>query len=197
MIAGILEKLEFRVEILPESSVLEADSLWIQDPPPRDWPHRLDLELLRETFSNEAEELESTKSKYLYISRSRSARSLFNEAELEGYLEKRGFRIVHLEDLPFEQQVDLMSHARVVVGPHGAGLANIAFMKPGGKVFEITSGEWLSPAFRRISAASGHDYRLLILKDRSHSLWGAAEETMNLIAPLLDELGIPHLSLDT
>ena len=48
-------------------------------------------------------------------------------------------RIVNaaLESLPFPSQVRLFTEAEVVVGQHGAGLANVLFLKPGALVVEL------------------------------------------------------------
>jgi capsular polysaccharide biosynthesis protein len=51
-------------------------------------------------------------------------------------LERHGFVPVELETLTLAQQVDLFAKADVVLAEHGAGLANIAFMRPGAQVIE-------------------------------------------------------------
>jgi hypothetical protein len=58
----------------------------------------------------------------LYISRSFTRRSPSFEAGLMEKLRNSGFRIVHLEEMKFEDQVRLLSSAEVIVGVHGAGL---------------------------------------------------------------------------
>jgi hypothetical protein len=74
----------------------------------------------------------------LYLSRRNSRqRRVENEAEVIAMLSARGFEEVVAENLSFDQQVDLFSRASAIVAPHGAGLANIAFMPPGGTVLEI------------------------------------------------------------
>jgi len=74
----------------------------------------------------------------LYISRSKAARRrIANEAEVRGALESQGFETVHLEGMPFLDQVRLLAEARHVISNHGAGLTNTMFMVPGTKVTEI------------------------------------------------------------
>jgi capsular polysaccharide biosynthesis protein len=47
------------------------------------------------------------------------------------------FRNVALEELEFREQVQLFRNARLVIGQHGAGLANVLWMEPGGQVVEL------------------------------------------------------------
>jgi len=177
-----------RFEIVDEESVVEGGSIWVHEPSPRDWPHRADLQLLCEAFVAKGQELVPASNPRVYISRSHAARSLLHESNLEAWLVDQGFLIAHLEDLPFLEQVGLMSHAEFVIAPHGAGLANIAFMPPGGKVIELSSGEWICPAFRRIAAQSGHDYLFLELTRTSEAHWGSAESAIQVLSPILDEV---------
>jgi capsular polysaccharide biosynthesis protein len=71
-------------------------------------------------------------SRRLYISRAKALRrklTIQNEADVRSILESRGFRTVFLEELPWAEQVMLVSGAEFIVGLHGAGLANILFAK--------------------------------------------------------------------
>jgi Glycosyltransferase 61 len=70
--------------------------------------------------------------KKLYISRSKATKRKFTnqtEAAVRLILEANGFQSVCLEDLPWAEQVLLVSGAEFIVGLHGAGLANILFAK--------------------------------------------------------------------
>lgn len=74
----------------------------------------------------------------LFISRSRSrGRKIANEEEVQARLIELGFSVVHLEDFGFLDQVRLFQQADEVVAQHGAGLVNIAFMRPGTRVIEL------------------------------------------------------------
>jgi hypothetical protein len=174
-----------RFELVDEESVVKGESIWVHEPSPRDWPNPADLRLLCEAFVGMASELVPASNTRVYISRSHSARSLLHESDLEAWLVDRGFFIAHLEDLPFLEQVALMSHAEFVIAPHGAGLANIVFMPSGGRVIELYSGELISPAFRRIAAQCGHEYLLLELIGTSEGPWGDAESAIQVLSPIL------------
>ncbi len=70
--------------------------------------------------------------KRLYISRRKATKRKFTiqtETAVRAILEAEGFQSVCLEDLPWSEQVLLVSGAEFIVGLHGAGLANILFAK--------------------------------------------------------------------
>lgn len=67
------------------------------------------------------------------------ARRLADAARVEAYLaQELGFVTVVLEDLPVAAQMDLFLNADVIVGAHGAGLANLLFCRPGTQVVELS-----------------------------------------------------------
>lgn len=111
---------------------------------------------LSQTFVSGASK-PSTSSR-LYISRSqRGTRAPEDEARLIGALQQRGFDSVALEDLTVLQQADLMASASVVVAPHGAGLTNITFCKPGTMIVEIF-GEYVVPCYWALSTLANLNY---------------------------------------
>jgi capsular polysaccharide biosynthesis protein len=76
----------------------------------------------------------------VYISRSRAKRRrISNEDEVFALLKLKGFQKVNLEELKLMDQVKLFQEARIVVGCHGAGLANIMFMQKNQTVIELKS----------------------------------------------------------
>lgn len=66
-------------------------------------------------------------------------RKVINENELISSLEPYGFKSYILERMTFDEQLSLFSDASIVVGPHGAGLSNILFCKPGTIIVELYS----------------------------------------------------------
>lgn len=74
----------------------------------------------------------------VYISRAKATRRrVINEEELIRVIGRYGFRTVHLEDYSFEEQFKIMSGARCVIAPHGAGLTSMIFMQEGSQVLEL------------------------------------------------------------
>ena len=80
---------------------------------------------------------------WIYINR--KTRRLKNELEVQSFLRDRGFKIVNLERLALREQMRLFNQADIVVGFHGAGLANLVFAKPGTKVIEIADPDCVHP----------------------------------------------------
>jgi capsular polysaccharide biosynthesis protein len=91
---------------------------------------------------------------YVYVSRGDSLndRRLEKEAALLQELRLRGFQSYSLSKLTFAEQIKLFQCARVVVGVHGAGLANLAFSSTGCHVIEIFSPTYQPDMYRRICA---------------------------------------------
>ena len=71
----------------------------------------------------------------------------------------RGFVKVRLEALPWVEQVSAFARAREIVAPHGAGLANLVFCRPGVRVVEVFNTAYVNPCFWRLAALMGLDYR--------------------------------------
>lgn len=81
---------------------------------------------------------EGSMPKRFYVSREDARlRRVANEAEIASRLEDAGFRRVILKGMPIPAQVRLFRDAEAIVAPHGAGLAHIAWCRPGTRVFEI------------------------------------------------------------
>ena len=74
----------------------------------------------------------------VYISRSDARiRRIVNEPELIDALRGLDFDIVVPGSLGFLDQVSRFTKAEIIIGLHGAGMANIAFAAPGTRVLEI------------------------------------------------------------
>ena len=97
----------------------------------------------------------------IFISRgSRGVRSIVNEREVLGALQPLGFVRCRLETMPLADQVALFHRAACVVGPHGAGLTNLTFCRPGTKVVEIGTPYRPWTCFYEIAHHRGLDYHL-------------------------------------
>lgn len=75
----------------------------------------------------------------VYLRRNSGVRRILNEDKIEKLLKDRGFVVVEPETLTFAQQVQCFSHARVIVGPTGAGFANAIFCEKGTQVAILIS----------------------------------------------------------
>lgn len=75
----------------------------------------------------------------IYLRRNAGIRRLANAGEIERVLTDRGYTIVEPETLTFSRQVQYVSHAKVVVGATGAGVANTIFCRSGTHVSILIS----------------------------------------------------------
>jgi hypothetical protein len=99
----------------------------------------------------------------LYVSRGKARRRrVSNEDALWARLESHGFKRVHLEDLTWREQINAFHHAKVIVAPHGAGLANLVFCRPETRVVEFFHRAYVNPCFWRLAALRGLDYRPVV-----------------------------------
>jgi hypothetical protein len=97
----------------------------------------------------------------LYVARTDSVnRAAVNEEALIGLLEAEGVQVVVPGSLSVRQQVHLFGKARAVIGPHGAGLTNIVFCRPGTIFYELLPSHYLNPCFSRLAQAAGLDYQI-------------------------------------
>jgi hypothetical protein len=80
--------------------------------------------------------------------RPRFGRRMSNSAEIERILRKHDFKTVYFEDLPYLEQIDLISQVRNIVAIHGAGLTNLLFAKiPSVRCLEILPENYLNPHY--------------------------------------------------
>jgi len=80
----------------------------------------------------------TTSSRRIYLSRAKAkSRKLVNEQEIRPLLDKAGFEEVLCEDLNLYEAANILSNAEVVMGLHGAALANLIFCRPGTTVIEL------------------------------------------------------------
>lgn len=119
--------------------------------------HPEDLQRLR-MFGTRLTGEEEPGGQRLYISRRLSQRPLSNEQVLEELMAASGYKVVFLEALPWEAQIALFQKAEVVVGPHGAGLSNLAFSAPGTLLVELVSGAMFNRCYEWLCHAGGYQY---------------------------------------
>ncbi len=96
----------------------------------------------------------------IYVSRAQAGkRRIANETDVVETLGGLGFRTVRTEGLPFAEQVRLFSGARHLVANHGAGLTNMLFMPPDGRVLELRhANDPASNCYFTLSSALGLTY---------------------------------------
>ena len=120
----------------------------------------LPVDLLREMVVKIKQSQSTTNdshSKQIYIKRVSNYRRLLNEMEIETLLKEKGFDIVDPGNLKIEEQIDLFSQAKCIVGPSGAGMVNMLWCKPGTHITILHSNHPFKkyPYWDALARASG------------------------------------------
>jgi capsular polysaccharide biosynthesis protein len=118
----------------------------------------------------------------IYISRGNVPnRKIINEEEVIDLLSPYGFRTFVLQDFSLQDQIRLFHSARVIVSPHGAGLANLTFCRPGTTVIEIFGSRFWADMYWKISNYGGLNYY--------HYVGQSVENPENTLMIRLKEIG--------
>lgn len=108
------------------------------------------------------------KGKRLYTGRLDAVhRRVVNEDEVVRALEREGFTNVVGSRLSFAEQVELFSDAEVIIGIHGAGLANLFFAPPEAVVVEVLDEAYLNPVYYLVAASLEQDYWYMLAENQS------------------------------
>ena len=128
-------------------------------------PEPVSAQLLREWCSTVVRRTvgdsdEEVGDEILYISRSKSpSRPLANEEQLEEMLRKGwNCRVAHMQDLSHAEQLEAVRRARIIIGPHGAGLTNVLFARRRTPLIELLPSRYPDPCYAKFAGASGRLY---------------------------------------
>jgi capsular polysaccharide biosynthesis protein len=95
----------------------------------------------------------------IWISRKLAGlRRVVNEDAVFQKLEPYGFTRVCLEELSWPEQINLFYHAREIISPHGAGLANLVFCSQKPLVVEFFNASYMHWCFWQIATLVGANY---------------------------------------
>ena len=101
--------------------------------------------------------------KRLYISRENAgSRKVLNDDQVASILAKYGFEKMVLETLSVTKQAQLFASAEAIISPHGGGLTNLVFCRPGTKVLEFFSPNYVNVLYWVLSNHVELDYYYLI-----------------------------------
>jgi|LSQX01.3.fsa_nt_gb capsular polysaccharide biosynthesis protein len=134
-------------------------------------PNQWSVNYVRNIFLSPKIMPPESEGKRIYIKR-QSSRKVLNEEELLIILNKYNFKSIVLEEIPLKKQLEIFYNAMVIVAPHGAGLANLVFCKPGTTVIELFSPSFLEPHYWLISRLLHLQYRFIVGKrENPHHYW--------------------------
>jgi len=124
------------------------------------WP--LQLRWLRQRFFEHYGLGDTPGRRKIYISRADApTRRVTNEPEVVEMLGRRGFEVLELAALPLAEQVRAFAEAKLIVGPHGAGLTNIVFAASNATVVDLHPRDEINHALWVEASALGLKYALL------------------------------------
>jgi capsular polysaccharide biosynthesis protein len=127
----------------------------------------------------------------LLISRAdATARRLVNEGEIARMLAPLGFETIVPGRMSFADQIAAFRDATHVIGPHGAGLANILFCAPGTHVLEVMHPHYATYAYAVIAPSLGLDYASLVAWD------GGSDAAEYNVLPWQDTRRNEHMNRD-
>ena len=176
-VRSALSALDINYEVVSDRP-FKHDDVLICDPSRHAWPHPANIDRLNSLDVGGSIDTSSLPRRF-YISRIGGARELVGESDFQEYLESRGFQMIRLEKLSWPEQVAHFRHAETVVATHGAGLANTAFMRPGSKVFELTTGVVWFPSMRNVSSMAGAQHHLVRLSYTPEFPYGTAQDAIS------------------
>jgi hypothetical protein len=130
----------------------------------------------------------STRRKTYLARTDTNRRRIENETELIGALEAEGFDCVTPGELSFSEQVVISAESEVIIGPHGAGMANLLFAPEGGRALEVGRSAHLNPANLTLGMTRGLTYWLDLFPSTGerHRLTGPVDvnQIMKTVAAL-------------
>jgi capsular polysaccharide biosynthesis protein len=131
------------------------------------------VEYLRNSFSADPEK----GAELVFVGRGKGDRRPLVEAEkIWAGLQKLGFAQIEPEKMSVAEQARAFRSARVVVGAHGAALANLAFSRPGTHVIELFSPRYVNPCYRNLALAAGLLHGAVIGNGRDWELSSGLEQ---------------------
>ncbi|WP_319420688.1 tetratricopeptide repeat protein [Pleurocapsa sp. FMAR1] len=131
--------------------LIQAKKLIVTSPIKVSPPRKLACDLVRDEFLPHKLSESEARSGFLYLScQNATKRKIVNESKLIELLASYGFTSLCLESIPFLEQVDLFSKAKVIIAPHGVSLTNLIFCNPGVKVIEIFAPSYSIMCYKAI-----------------------------------------------
>lgn len=107
----------------------------------------------------------------IYVSRALAKRRhVINESAVMATLLPQGFICVQLEHLSWAEQIALFRGVKTIVAPHGAALANLIFSRPGTRVIECFSHDYVNGCFAQLADVCALHYTSIVAPGKGP--WG-------------------------
>lgn len=106
----------------------------------------------------------------IYVTRgsARHSRVVLNEGDVIDALLPLGFTVIDPSTMTVRDQIQVFAQAEVIVAPHGAALANLAFSSAGASVIELFAPDFVQSCYWKLSTTvPGLRYRYVVGQGRS------------------------------
>jgi len=116
---------------------------------------------------------QTCRNRRLYVTRGMGTRKVINEQDLQPILDRFGFEFYNPSEHP-DPPADF-GEAEAIVGAHGAGLTDIVFCPPGGKIMELMPSDHVFPHYYTLAVSASLEYMCLQGKsthERRKGSWG-------------------------
>ncbi|QYY36946.1 glycosyltransferase family 61 protein [Ruficoccus sp. ZRK36] len=151
---------------MPSNPFVKADELTVTQHPRRGryffktWA----MDFMKELFLPDRCPSKRVEGKPLvYITRNDgSVRTIQNENALLPRLKEWGFVTLSMSGMSLDEQAWLFNHAQVILAPHGAALASLAYCEPGTRVIELFADSYLKPYYAEIALRRELKYRFML-----------------------------------
>lgn len=104
----------------------------------------------------------------LFINRRNTRRLISSDGNIKSICDLSGFQIVNMEDLSLLEQIELSQSAKVIAGPHGAGLSNLVFSDA--QLIEFVGKHYNNTCYLDLALHSGNKYSYVVLDESNGNL---------------------------
>jgi len=125
----------------------------------------------------------------IYVARTdAAARRMTNEAALIAMLEREGVRCLLPGTLPLMRQLALFRRAKLVIGPHGAGLSNVIGCEPATHFYELLPAAYANYCYNRLAQACGLHYWADVFPMHADASGPTWEVAVDMVAARLETI---------
>jgi Glycosyltransferase 61 len=154
--------------------------------------HPSEISWLRQTFLPQP--LPQATRRIFLSRRDAKIRFITNEQAIFQELEPLGFEWVCPGSLSFLEQVQLFAEAEMIVGPHGAGFANIVFAPATSGFVEVFGSDHFSDCYSQIARVRNTPYGIVVGEPDGLGIRvnpARLKETLNLVLRAMNQQSLP------
>ena len=122
------------------------------------WMHPKDLDIL-EKFRDRVLTKNPEPTERIYATRRLLKRSPRNEKDIENTFKNHQFTIMHMEDMNFIDEINLVSSAKMLAGVSGSWQFNSIWMKKSAQILDIVNENYWTELIHRVCEMKAIDYK--------------------------------------